>query len=82
MNRLRILLITTAVLIGSSALASAEEFHPKGRIEPVRVDNRFRDDHFRRVVYPDHRWVDAGGRMCYDPHFWRFDVRLHCWVRR
>lgn len=81
MNRLRILLITTAVLMGSSVLASGEEFHHDGRIVQARFDHD-RDAHDRRVVYSDHRWLDANGRMCYDPAFWRFDGRLNCWVRR
>lgn len=81
MDRLRILLITTAVLMGSSVLASAKEFHHDGRIVQARFDHD-RDDRDRRVVYPDHRWLDDNGRMCYDPAFWRFDVRLNCWVRR
>lgn len=81
MNRLRMLLITTAILMGSSALASAQEFHQNGRSVQVRYDHD-RDDRFRRVVYADHRWLDANRRLCYDPAFWRFDVRLGCWVHR
>lgn len=84
MNRLRILLITTALLMGSSALASADDFHHDGRFDRDRHfdHDRDRDNDRRVVVYPDHRWVDATGRLCYDPAFWRFDVRLNCWVRR
>lgn len=110
MNRLRMLLITTALITGSSALASAQEPYKAGFAVQVRLnghdhdgddrrvtyrrgdgdhdrDDRFNrrfrddDDHYRRVVYSDHRWLDAQGRMCYDPAYWRFDVRFG-WMRR
>jgi hypothetical protein len=82
MNRFKILLVTTALLMGSSALASAEEYH-KGAAVEVRFDHdRYRDDHFRRVyISLDHRWLDANGRWCYDNNYWRFDARFG-WVRR
>lgn len=93
MNRLRILLITTALLMGSSALASAEDFHHDVRYGD-RDHDRYRDhdrdrdrdrdgdrDDRRVYVYPDHRWLDTNGNWRYDNNFWRFDLRLG-WVRR
>jgi hypothetical protein len=87
MNRLKILLITTALLMGISALASAEEYH-NGLSLQVRLGDhdrdrdRDRDGRFRRgYVDSDHRWLDAHGRWCYDNNYWRFDAR-YGWVRR
>lgn len=69
MNRFKVLLLTTALITGSSALASAETFNHNGvRYEQHGRDNgrnvygygdRDRDDGYRQVyVDRDHRYVD------------------------
>ena len=55
MNRLRILLITTALITGSSALASAQQPYQSGFAVQVRLGShdgeRDRDDRYRRNGY-------------------------------
>jgi len=75
MNRLRILLISTALITGSSALASAQEHYQTGFSVQVRVgghdgENRggfyayANGDHDRdnRYVDRDNRYVDRDNR--------------------
>ncbi len=78
MNRLRMLLITSALIAGSSALASAEEYHT-GLSLQVRIGDqdrdhargyaygyvdgaRDRDDHYRVYVDRDQRDRDNSWR--------------------
>ena len=79
MNRLKILLITSALLMGSSALASAEENHHDGFAVQVRVGDRgyfgFRsgddDDHYRYYRY--YRYTDRDDRGRDRDDRWRHD---------
>lgn len=84
MNRLKILLITTALITGTSALASAEENHLNGISVQVRVGDRDgayfrfkagdRDDRYRYFDRDDHR-RDRDDRWRHD----RDDRREHDW---
>jgi hypothetical protein len=54
MNRLRILLITSVLMIGGSALASAQEYHQSGLGIQVRLGSYDRD-HDRGYGYYGYR---------------------------
>jgi hypothetical protein len=85
MNRLKTLLITTALIIGSSALASAKEHHQDRWNYQDRDNNR---DHYRYVYGNDRdnwrgdrddhwngdrddRWRDRDRRRDVDERRWR-----------
>ncbi len=81
MKRLRILLILTALTIGTSALASAQEFHNKrwGHQDQYRDrDQRFSRDRgngveYRYPVYDrDDRWRDRDDRWRDRDDRWNF----------
>ena len=76
MNRLKILLITTALITGSSALASAEEHHENGWGYQTRYNehdrNGDRDDHYRnKVFYRNSYGYGYGDRDRDDRYFHR-----------
>jgi hypothetical protein len=86
MNRLRILLITSALIAGSSALASAEEYHQSGLAIQVRFGDRdrggngyYRDGNgyygYRDGDRDDHnyRYVDRDDRGRDRDDRWRHD---------
>lgn len=69
MNRLKILLIASALIAGSSVVASAEENHQNGIAVQVRVgDGAYvgvSDDHYR-YIYQNDRWRDRDDRFRHD----------------
>jgi len=76
MNRFKTLLITTALIMGSSALATAQEWHRDGWFDHDRDHHRHRDRDRDRRFFRDHdrddRFFFRDRRWDRDDH-WRRD---------
>lgn len=59
MNKLKILLLTTALITGTSALASAEEHHDNWRNQS-RYSDHDRDDRYRNNGYYNNGYYNNG----------------------
>ena len=94
MKRLRMLLISAALMVGGSALASAQPMDRDGRHDrddrrfgdrddrrfADRDDRRFRDrDDYRFRDRDDHRYF-VGQRRFFNGYYWNWDG--HRWCRR